>query len=55
MAEQSQAGTAPIEAVQQRIAELFMRVCADPDDAVVAVAADRALHELDEFLAARNR
>lgn len=39
------------DVLQERIAELFMGVCADPDDAALADEADRALHRLDDLLA----
>ncbi|HEY1572015.1 MAG TPA: hypothetical protein VGG05_11755 [Pseudonocardiaceae bacterium] len=41
-----------IEAVQDRIVELFTELCHDPDNATAARDADEALAELDRMLAA---
>lgn len=43
--------TASVADVKSRVEELFLRVCADPDDRETAAAADSALHELDRLLA----
>jgi hypothetical protein len=46
--------TTPVSmtSAQDHLVELFGKLCGDPDDTVVAVEADRALHRLDELLAA---
>jgi hypothetical protein len=45
---------ATTEELQQRIVELFGEVCAKPDDADVAAAADEALRKLDAILEAQG-
>jgi hypothetical protein len=47
----SDASQASREAVQERMAELFVQLCGDPDDAAVADAADELLYQLDKLLA----
>ncbi|MFI9206036.1 ABC transporter ATP-binding protein [Streptomyces sp. NPDC053048] len=46
------AAPSTLEAAQQRTAELFVQLCGDPDNKEIAAAADKALHQLDELLAA---
>lgn len=38
------------EEAQERLAEYFIQLCADPDNAEVAAGADQALHRLDVLL-----
>lgn len=43
----------PADALKLRVEELFLAVCADPDDTESATAAAQALRELDQLLAVR--
>lgn len=40
-------------ALQDQLIDLFTRLCGEPDNAELAAAADRALHDLDASLEAR--
>jgi hypothetical protein len=42
--------TASAEELQARLVDLFVRLCGDPDDLVVAVESDLALDGLDAVL-----
>jgi hypothetical protein len=41
--------------LQQRLVELFVRLCGDPDDAATAAEVDRTLDELDGLLTQADR
>ncbi|WP_158795087.1 hypothetical protein [Streptomyces sp. NRRL S-337] len=41
-----------VKETQERLAEYFIQLCGDPDNAEVAAGADQALHRLDVLLAA---
>lgn len=42
--------TVPLDDLKQRVEELFLQVCADPDDKEAADSADRVLRQLDQLM-----
>ncbi|MDH6135453.1 hypothetical protein P3T37_004868 [Kitasatospora sp. MAA4] len=46
--------SASVSSIQEEIVARFTELCGNPDDAAVAAAVDRALHDLDALLAAEG-
>jgi hypothetical protein len=49
------AGSETTTRLQQRLVDLFVQLCGDPDNAAVATEVDQTLHDLDDVLTSAAR